>query len=130
MGDFEVVLTAILDYNGPYGDTVFCYDSASRMVTIVNDWLQFPNLVSPNGDGVNDRWRVVNLLECGQYSMNELWIYNSWGVLVYHVENIREEGDFWDPKETGSADGTYYYRFTAKSMFGVVKRNGVIEVVR
>ena len=107
-----------------------CIDSVEHVVTITNDYLQFPNLVSPNGDGSNDTWRVVNLLEMGNYSMNELWIYDRTGALVYHVKNIRREDQFWNPLDTRSPDGTYYYRFMAQGQYGLVKRNGVIEVVR
>ena len=62
--------------------------------------------------------------------MNELWIYDRWGAPVYHVKNISKESDFWDPNDTHSPDGTYYFRFLAKNTFGVGKRNGVIEVMR
>lgn len=130
-GEFSVILTATQNYvDGPYGDTARCEDTTSANITIVNDWLQFPNIVSPNGDGTNDIWKVVNLLECGLYTMNELWIYNKWGTLEYHVKNIAEEDDFWDPEKTHSPDGTYFFRFSAKSMFGIVRTNGMIEVVR
>jgi gliding motility-associated-like protein len=128
-GDFEVTLEAVETYTGPYDLPVECIDTAVRTITIINDWLQFPNAVTPNGDGINDYWRVVNLLECGVYSMNELWIYNAWGVLVYHAENIDEESDFWYPDKTHSPDGTYYFRFSAKSHWGVVRTNGMIEVI-
>lgn len=129
-GDYGVTLVVEQTYLGPYGLPTVCRDSSAATVTIINDWLQFPNLVTPNGDGTNDIWKVVNLLECGQYSMNELWIYNAWGVLVYHAKNIIREEDFWDPEKTKSPDGTYYFRFSAKSLFGVVRTNGAIEVAR
>ena len=107
-----------------------CVDSTTHTIEIVTAWLQFPNLVSPNGDGINDVWRVVNLLELGQYPMNELWIYNKWGTLVFHAKNIDQESDFWDPALTHSPDGTYFYRFSAKGLFGLIRCNGSIEVVR
>ena len=107
-----------------------CVDSIDRTVTITNDFLQFPNMVTPNGDGINDTWIIKNLVEFGNYSMNELWIYDRTGAQVYHVKNIRRMEQFWDPNETRSPDGTYYYRFTAKGEFGLVKRNGLIEVLR
>ena len=110
--------------------TLTCTDTATIPVSIVNTYLQFPNSVTPNGDGVNDMWVIVNLLEIGEYSMNELWIYDRFGALVYHVRNIHQLSDFWDPNATNSPDGTYYYRFSAKNNFGLVKRNGVIEVSR
>ena len=129
-GDYPVTLVAALVYITPAGDTLYCHDSITHEVSIVNDWLQFPNLVTPNGDGVNDTWRVVNLLESGMYSMNELWVYDHWGALVYHVKNIRRESDFWDPNDRNCPDGTYYFRFSAKSPYGHVRTNGVIEVMR
>lgn len=107
-----------------------CVDSVEHVVTITNSFLQFPNMVSPNGDGVNDTWVIVNLLEFGNYSMNELWIYDRTGAQVYHVKNIRHADQFWDPNATRSPDGTYYYRFMAKGEYGLVKRNGLIEVLR
>ena len=107
-----------------------CADTAEHIITITNEYLQFPNLVTPNGDGVNDRWEIKNLVEFGNYSMNELWIYDRTGTLIYHVKNIRRTDQFWDPAATRSPDGTYYYRFVAEGEYGVVKRNGLIEVLR
>ena len=129
-GDYPVSLIAYLLHYGPDTLTIVCTDTAIIPIYIANTYLQFPNLVTPNGDGINDIWKVVNLLEMGEYSMNELWIYDRWGVLVYHVKDIYRESDFWNPEDTNSPDGTYYFRFMAKNNFGVVKRNGVIEVVR
>ena len=138
-GTFDVTLYAAKDstffshlayHLAPVTLTHTCNDSVTHQVEIVTAWLQFPNVVTPNGDGTNDTWRVVNLLEMSLYTMNELWIYNKWGTLVYHVKNIREESDFWDPTATRSPDGTYFFRFSAKSIHGLVRTNGSIEVVR
>ncbi len=132
-GTFDVTLFAYHDSTFAFKDSLIthtCFDSVTHQVEIVTAWLQFPNLVTPNGDGTNDTWRVLNLLEIGQYPMNELWIYNRWGTLVYHVRNISQESDFWDPNLTHSPDGTYFFRFSAKSLHGLVRTNGNIEVIR
>ena len=129
-GDYTVTLAAYWTHWGPDSLFVVCEDTAQHTITITNTFLQFPNLVTPNGDGTNDRWVVVNLLEEGEYSMNELWIYDHWGALVYHAKNIRSEADFWDPNACRCPDGTYYFRFMGKNEYGVVKQNGIIEVVR
>ena len=129
-GEYTVRLIAYWNHPGPGTQTTVCPDTLEQTVTIVNDFLQFPNLVTPNGDGHNDRWVVVNLVEEGLYTMNEVWIFNQWGVQVFHAKNIRREEDFWDPNETNSPDGTYYYRFSARSEYGIVKHNGTIEVAR
>ncbi len=129
-GDYSVTLTASITYIfGEGKDTLVCTDSTTHSVAIINDFLQFPNLVTPNGDGTNDTWRVVNLLECGIYTENELYVFNKWGTQVYHVRNIDSEDDFWDPTRTASPDGTYYYRFAARCPYGTIKRNGTIEVI-
>lgn len=127
-GDMEVRLDAIWTHVVDSSITVVCVDSVTYTVNIINEYLQFPNLVTPNGDGVNDRWVIANLLESGIYSMCELWIYDRTGAPVYHVRDIRRESDFWDPSRF--PDGTYYYRFMAQSPYGLVKRYGTIEVVR
>ena len=129
-GEYGVELIAYWTHQGPDSLTKVCADTTWDTVTIVNDFLEFPNLVTPNGDGVNDRWEVVNLVEIGLYSVNELWIYNQWGVQVFHARNIRRAEEFWDPNATNSPDGTYYYRFAAMCEYGIVKRNGTIEVAR
>jgi gliding motility-associated-like protein len=110
--------------------TYTCVDSVEHVIYITNDYLQFPNLVTPNDDGVNDVWMVKNLLEYGNFSMNELWIYDRTGALVYHVRNIIRPDQFWDPNVTRSPDGTYFYRFMGEGEYGLVKYNGLIEVLR
>ena len=72
----------------------------------------------------------MNLLEYHEYLRNELWIYDRAGSLVYHVRDIDSESQFWDPNATNSPDGTYYFRFSGQSLYGVVKPNGIIEVLR
>lgn len=128
-GDFGVSLTAALTHRHDTL-TLVCADSLRQEVTVVTSLLQFPSVVTPNGDGVNDRWGVVNLVELGRYTQNEVWIYNQWGVLVYHARDMHSEAEYWDPDERPCPDGTYYYRFAARNDDGVVKCNGVIEVVR
>lgn len=132
-GERPVQLIAYLTHCIETGDsciTLVCTDTVVGMVEIVAPYLDFPTLVTPNGDGVNDRWGVVGLVENGWFSSNEVWIFNQWGVLVFHAENVYEADQWWDPNATASPDGTYYFRFAARNQYGVVKRNGVIEVAR
>lgn len=128
-GDVEVTLKAMLTMQH---DTIThtCTDTAVRQVSIVTCFLQFPSLVTPNGDGVNDRWEVVNLVEMGLYPQNEVWIYNQWGVRVFHAKDITDSDQFWDPNDLPCPDGTYYFRFMARNKYGIVRQNGVIEVLR
>ena len=128
-GAFDVQLVAYL--TTPYDTLVHtCTDTAQHTIEIVTAWLDFPNLVTPNGDGINDTWEVVNLVELGQYSMNEIWIYNRDGVCVFHARDIRRHEQFWNPNAPWCPDGTYYCRFMARNAHGLVRHSGVIEVLR
>ena len=133
-GHYDVALIAYWEHSLSTTDTltlsVACTDTAHYPVQIVNTYLQFPSLVTPNGDGVNDTWEVVNLVEMGEYPLNEVWIYNQWGILIFHARNIRRHDECWDPNTTNSPDGTYFFRFSGKGRYGIVKHNGVIEVLR
>ena len=111
------------------GGTVSCVDTVEAYVMIINDFLQFPNTVTANGDGINDIFEIKNLIEGGAYTDNELYIYNHWGRKVYHVQNISRREDFWDPAANGDASGTYYYRFSAKGYTGNILRNGTVQVL-
>ena len=127
-GNYEVKLIARSDNQAPTGTMVYCPDTAINNILVVNDFLQFPNVVSPNGDGINDRFVIKNLIEGLGFPSNSLDIYNKWGTRVYHIENINNPDDFWDPSDVPT--GTYYYHFTARGFNGSIEHNGVIEVIR
>lgn len=126
-GSYNVHLIARTDNLAPSGRTVQCSDTARNTILVLNDFLQFPNVVTPNDDGVNDRFVIIGLLEGGAYPVNSLDVYNSWGVPVYHRENLASPDDFWDPKDLPT--GTYYYRFSARGPIGSVEHSGVVEVL-
>ena len=94
------------------------------------DNVLFPNVVTPNGDGVNDIFDIHNLIKQNAFPENELIIYNRQGRVVYKVKNIKTKSDLWDPKATSSSDGTYFYRFFGKRHDKVLEFNGSIEVMR
>lgn len=127
-GAYIIRLIARTDNFSMTGAPYQCSDTAETTLLLVNDFLQFPNVVTPNGDGVNDRFVIGNLVTGLSYPINSLDIYNRWGSRVYHVENIASEDDFWDPKNEPA--GTYYFRFVAKGYTGNIDHNGVIEVIK
>ncbi|MBX7094274.1 MAG: gliding motility-associated C-terminal domain-containing protein, partial [Flavobacteriales bacterium] len=91
--------------NGDYIFTVTdaCGNTASDTsnVIMISCSLDIPNVISPNGDGVNDVFYVDGL----QYHPNSiLRVYNRWGQLVYLDNNYLNN---WDG---GSLpQGTYFY---------------------
>jgi len=81
-----------------------CYNSASVTVR-VNGQILVPNAFTPNGDGVNDVFRIVNY---GFDQVMEFRIFNRWGKEVFSTTNGM---DGWDGTLNGqpAATGTYYY---------------------
>jgi gliding motility-associated-like protein len=91
------------------------YISESNYVTCVKPEppnILIPNVVTPNGDGVNDMFVIRNLL---LYSYRQLVVYNRWGSEVYRSDQYNNN---WDGMNV--PDGVY---------FGVVQinLNGQIE---
>jgi len=62
---------------------------------------EVPNVITPNGDGLNDFFIVTNI---AVYPENTLQIFNRWGKKVYEKQGYNNE---WDGD--GLEDGTYYY---------------------
>ena len=91
--------------------------------------LSYPNLVTPNGDGANDRFVIMGLLENNCFKYNELSIYDRTGRRVYHKVNIANESDWWDPAAHRIPDGTYFYYFRAHGIHIHTQHTGVIEVI-
>ncbi len=92
--------------------------------------LEFSNLVTPNGDGVNDRFVIGGLIEHNCFRYNELTIYDRTGHCVYHKRNIANESDWWDPAANRIPAGTYFYYFKAHGINIHTQHRGVIEVLR
>lgn len=75
-------------------------------VTVVEDYNVKPNtVITPNGDGKNDRWVINNLLT---YPNNRVQVYDKAGRLLLNKTSYQND---WDGTLNGSplAEGTYYY---------------------
>ncbi|MGN0187721.1 MAG: gliding motility-associated C-terminal domain-containing protein [Paludibacteraceae bacterium] len=73
-------------------------------VKVLDSSLEVPNVFTPNGDGVNDEFRVA-FKSLATYSCQ---IFNRWGRLVY---KSNDPGKGWDGTINGkpAAPGAYYY---------------------
>ncbi len=78
--------------------------------------IAFPNVFTPNGDGINDNFLPVVLNDIGDI---DLQIYNRWGTMVFQTTDIDEFASTgWDGRDRNSgqlcSDGVYFYfcRFT------------------
>src|SRR5690606_1218478 len=72
---------------------------ATALVEVVA--LEVPNVFTPNGDGINDRFEIRGLTA---YPENRLIIFHRWGTEVMHTTSYRND---WDGANL--SEGTYYY---------------------
>lgn len=127
-GSYTVRLIARSDNMAPSGNIIYCRDTTENTILLVNDFLQFPSVVTPNGDGINDKFIIGNLVGGMAYPVNTLDVYNKWGTRVFHKENVATDDDFWDPIDVPA--GTYFYRFSARGYNGNIEHNGAVEIIK
>ena len=85
------------------------------------------NAFSPNGDNINDFFKIDNIDETTCYPGNTVEIYNRWGVLVFETTNYNNTTNAFDgtsrgrttvKQSDGLPTGTYFYIITYKSLDG------------
>lgn len=96
-------------------------DTISKTQTITFeekcDTLFIPNVITPNKDGLNDRFLIKNLPD--QF---KLYIYNRWGALVFETDRP----DFiWPEQEKPFHDGVYYYTLVLPGS----NRTGTVSII-
>ncbi len=85
---------------------------------------EIPNIFSPNGDGVHDKWSIKYL---DTYPESTVEIFNRYGQLIYRSVGY---GIPWDGTVNGKEVpiGTYYYIVNPKN--GRVIITGYVDVIR
>ena len=112
-------------------------------MVIIEEDLEFPNIITPNKDGLNDFFAVKNLNtnynpeDPDQYRSNYLEIFDRWGKKVYDVENydtyMKNEQIFVGEKSFSGdqlQDGQYYFAFYYKGKAKTDKYSGSLLIIR
>lgn len=105
-GSYPVKLT-IVDQNGCRSSVLkSAYLEVQMSVMMVT-----PNAFSPNGDGINDFFRLPNY----NIATWEVQIYDRWGNLVYQTDNLEFR---WDGSVQGSVapEGSYTYTVSGHAL--------------
>jgi len=85
------------------------------------------NAFSPNGDGINDVFRIDSIDDTSCYPENNVEIYNRWGILVFETDNYNNTTNAFDgisrgrttvKQSDGLPTGTYFYIINYKSLDG------------
>jgi gliding motility-associated-like protein len=129
-----------LDYTDDDCMNLFTRGQVERMVTVlensprraslllplspVQPEVQFPQLFSPNGDGINDFWMWTNTLD---YLGCKLAIFNRFGKMVYEITSYDNS---WDGRSnTGQPleEEAYYYVIRCEAGKEIT---GAVRIVR
>ncbi len=121
-GSYVVILT---------GENDGCIGMATTTIVVLTSTVEyaFPNVFTPNGDGKNDEFMLINPLGVEEIS---IIVVNRWGNLVFEGNKT----DFkWNGKvkNTGAdcADGTYFYKAAVKDFAGNEKiEHGFVQLNR
>lgn len=118
---------------GNYSVQVISADNCIELTTFSVEYkndipclLNFYSGITPNGDGLNDKWVIDNL---ELFPQNKIDIYNRLGNRVWETSNYNNENNFWSGENlSGSplSSGTYFYVFTS----GSDVEKGWIELTR
>ena len=98
-----------------------CIDSVMREVRVIVDEIEIPNIITPNGDGVNDKFVIKNI---ERVESSTLRIYNRWGTKIYEARPYQNN---WDGE--GSPDGVYFYELEYSTYFREDKANGTVTII-
>lgn len=97
--------------------------SSSINVTSSGDCLTIPNIFTPNNDGFNDNFEILN---------SEGWnidvqIFDRWGIMVYKNTDYKNN---WDGNN--AVDGTYYYIIKATNQLSGYKKeyHGSVTILK
>jgi len=110
-----IPLNASMSFLLSVGDLI-CERSLTDSVRIIvgpketsEDCLIIHNVITPNGDGLNDKW-IIDCIDA--YPENTVTIFNRWGENVNNFEHYNNSTVTWDGKNYSGEllpDGTYYY---------------------
>jgi gliding motility-associated-like protein len=92
----EIIEVTICDDGTPSLCTVARVEIKVEMV-----WeLEISQLVTPNGDGINDTWIIGNI---DKYGNNQVSVFDRWGNKIFYGSNYNNTSICW----TGNTDGNH-----------------------
>jgi gliding motility-associated-like protein len=87
------------------------------------------NVVTPDGDGINDVWIIPNI---DDFKNNTVVVLDRWGNKIFQTNGYDNVTKVWNGTNNGSivATGTYFYTIEVRDQGKVVQRKGFIEVIQ
>lgn len=118
-GDSSSMIT--VSTPGTYSVTVtdeYGCQASDQIVISGEHELGFTNIVTPNGDGRNDSFVIINIEFCVK---NKLEVFNRWGQVIFEADGYNNS---WEPSDL--SEGVYFYVFECDD----VKWNGSLTILK
>ncbi|HRN80053.1 MAG TPA: gliding motility-associated C-terminal domain-containing protein [Ferruginibacter sp.] len=105
-----------------------CLDTASVQIEVIagDEEIYIPNAFTPNGDGINDFFRVYG----HQIRETEMLIFNQWGEKIYEAKNTING---WNGRHKGKLQPSGVYIYVVRITLNngeVLNRKGSINLLR
>ena len=105
-----------------------CKSDPDYVTVYVVKPITVPNVITVNGDGVNDTWEIENI---HGYPNSIIEIYNRWGNLVWKAEGYPKN---WDGSNFRNGevlpDGTYFYIIHLHSQVYPEPHTGWVQIIK
>jgi gliding motility-associated-like protein len=124
----EPIASAMVDIT--YSITAFgaegpCKATATTTIKIQQK-LKVPSAFTPNGDGLNDTWRIFNI---EGYADCTVEIYNRWGNRVFYSKGYPTPWNGTQNSQPLPAD-TYLYVIRTQTKQGNAAQSGSVTIIR
>jgi gliding motility-associated-like protein len=120
--------TQTISYKLTVTDATGKCKGTSNVTVYVIKPISVPNVITVNGDGVNDTWEIENI---HGYPNAIIEIYNRWGNLVWKTEGYLKN---WDGSNFRNGevlpDGTYFYIINLKSQVYTEPYTGWVQIIK
>jgi gliding motility-associated-like protein len=129
-GDSFPVGTTEVKYVATRDDGVSVSCTFNVDVTYMEVSFKVNQLLTPDGDGINDKLKVENL---ELFKDNRVVIVDRWGGTIYSASGYNSETVAWDGSSMGGGkapSGTYFYTISVWFRGKKFTKNGFIELLR
>lgn len=89
-----------------------------------------PQVITPDGDGINDTWQLSNI---EKFKDNKIVIVDRWGSVIYRASGYNNESIVWLGANAGGGiapTGTYFYTLSVDTGTNRIEKRGFIELIR
>ncbi|MGN6647823.1 MAG: gliding motility-associated C-terminal domain-containing protein, partial [Cytophaga sp.] len=124
----HLIATQTTTYTLTVSDVNNMCSSTDQMTVFVVAPIVIPNVITVNGDGVNDNWAIYNI---DKFPHAVIDVYNRWGNIVWHTEGFSKN---WDGTNYRNGqvlpDGTYFYIIKLNNSLYNEPYTGWVEIIK